>query len=110
MRALVILAVLGVCSAFPFVQDAPDVAVEKANFHKVFQTIESAALAAVQAANERNPYQPKWYGPYAADLPASVPGALPQVIDTAEVAAARQAFFNTYKQQEAAVAPPSPAV
>ncbi|XP_071551565.1 cuticle protein CP1499-like [Panulirus ornatus] len=120
MRALVVLAVLGLCSAAqvkwtgpyaatlpasvpgasPQVADTAEVAAARNQFFKTYK----AQVAAV------SPSPPKWTGPFAADLPASVPGALPQVPDTADVAAAKQVFFNTYKLQEAAVAPPSPAV
>ncbi|XP_042867839.1 cuticle protein CP1499-like isoform X3 [Penaeus japonicus] len=53
------------------------------------------------------PAQPKWTGPVAATVPAGLPGSAPQVADTAEVAAAKQAFFNAYQRQAAAAAPPS---
>ncbi|XP_042857815.1 cuticle protein CP1499-like [Penaeus japonicus] len=160
MRALVLLAVLGVCSAVPFIQDTPEVQAEKARFFQAFGAAQAATVPAgvdgtitpvsdtqeVSAArnaflNAYNAqvratvgaapavpsytpthhyapavphhapaapqYQPKWTGPVAATVPAGLPGSAPQVADTAEVAAAKQAFFNTYQRQAAAAAPPS---
>ncbi|XP_071551811.1 cuticle protein CP1499-like [Panulirus ornatus] len=118
MRALVVLAVLGLCSAAqvkwtgpyaatlpasvpgasPQVADTAEVAAARNQFFNTYK-----AQVAATAPKVVVHIQPKWTGPFAADLPASVPGALPQVPDTADVAAAKQVFFNTYKLQEAAV-------
>ncbi|KAK3887505.1 hypothetical protein Pcinc_008384 [Petrolisthes cinctipes] len=99
MRTLVILAVVGACVAVPFIQDAPDVAAEKARFFEVFHAIEAAALP--KPGQPRAP--PKWYGPLASTVPASLPGSSPIVANTADVNAARDAFFNTYRAQLASV-------
>ncbi|XP_071551735.1 cuticle protein CP1876-like [Panulirus ornatus] len=129
MRALVVLAVLGLCSAAqvkwtgPFAADLPasvpgaspqvpdtaDVTAARNQFFSTYKAQISATApeAIIPDVFHVVPGQPKWTGPLAADLPASVPGALHQVPDTADVAAAKQAFFNTYKLQEAAVAPPA---
>lgn len=93
------MTVLGACAAYPFVQDAPDVAAEKARFFKVFDAINAAAMP--KPGQQVTP--PKWYGPLASSVPASLPGASPIVANTADVSKAREAFFNTYKQQLAAV-------
>ncbi|ROT82493.1 cuticle protein BD2 [Penaeus vannamei] len=79
MRALVILAVLGVCSASTW----------QANYGGY----------GVYGA----PYQPKWTGPVAATVPAGVDGTITPVSDTYEVSAARNAFFKAYNAQLAAV-------
>ncbi|KAG7177134.1 cuticle protein CP1499-like [Homarus americanus] len=126
MRALVVLAVVGVCTAVPFVQDTPEVAAEKARFFQAYQAAQAAAQPQYnaiphQAYNTGHynpshhnlghynhaPAQPKWTGPVAATIPAGLPGAGNQVADTPEVAAARQAFFSTYQRQAAAAAPPT---
>ncbi|XP_042867841.1 cuticle protein CP1499-like [Penaeus japonicus] len=59
-----------------------------------------------QTFHHAAPLQPKWTGPVAATVPAGLPGSAPQVADTAEVAAAKQAFFNAYQRQVAAAARP----
>ncbi|XP_069162045.1 cuticle protein CP1876 [Procambarus clarkii] len=121
MRTLVVLAVLGVSSVFAQIGDAPDVAAEKARFFATFRAVEAAAKPRYnpipqQSYNtgqynhgvynrEQYPqgsYQPKWTGPVAATVPAGVDGRLTPVSDTNEVAAARNAFFNTYQAQVAA--------
>ncbi|XP_071551563.1 cuticle protein CP1499-like [Panulirus ornatus] len=81
MKALVVLAVMGVCSA------------------------------SYQAYNPGyGPYggsygyvQPKWTGPVAATVPAGVGGKIIPVSDTYEVAAARDAFFGAYQDQLATI-------
>ncbi|XP_071551570.1 cuticle protein CP1499-like [Panulirus ornatus] len=132
MRALVVLAVLGLCSAAqvkwtgPFAADLPasvpgappqvpdtaDVTAARNQFFSTYkaQVAATAPKAVIPAVFHVVPPPPKWTGPFAATIPAGLPGSLPQVPDTADVAAAKQVFFNTYKLQEAAVAPPSPAV
>lgn len=112
----VVLAVLGICSAFPFIPDDPEVAAEKARFFKTFQIIEGAtrprggSAIAVQPAippqlfTQPRP-QPKWMGPLASKVPASLPGSTPFVSETPEVNHARAHFFNTYKSQIAATMP-----
>ncbi|ROT82492.1 cuticle protein BD2 [Penaeus vannamei] len=79
MKSLVILAVLGVCSASTW----------QANYGGY----------GVYGA----PYQPKWTGPVAATVPAGVDGTITPVSDTYEVSAARNAFFKAYNAQLAAV-------
>lgn len=108
------MAVLGVCSAFPFIPDDPDVAAEKARFFRTFKIIEGAtspgqsaipgAAIPSQLFTQPRP-QPKWTGPLASNVPASLPGSTPFVSDTAEVNHARAHFFNTYKAQVAATKP-----
>ncbi|XP_069999505.1 cuticle protein CP1499-like [Penaeus vannamei] len=117
MRVLVLLAVLGVCSAVPFIQDTPEVQAEKARF---FQSFRAAQVAATpQQAIHRPPpsahrpspaAQPQWYGPVAATVPAGVDGTITPVGDTHEVAAARTAFLNAYNAQVRATAGAAPAV
>ncbi|XP_042229401.1 cuticle protein CP1499-like [Homarus americanus] len=74
MRTLVILAVMGVCSASTY-----------------------------QAYNHGHhygvPVQPRWTGPVAATVPAGVDGRVIPVSDTYEVAAAKNAFFRAYQNQ-----------
>lgn len=94
----VVLAVLGACSAFPFIPDAPDVAAEKARFFAAYE-------AALPATPPKPADPPKWYGPLASSVPAGLPGSSPVVAPTADVAAARNEFFSTYNAQVAAVAP-----
>ncbi|XP_068227252.1 cuticle protein CP1499-like [Palaemon carinicauda] len=120
MRTLVVLAVVGVCSAF--IQDAPDVAAEKARFFQAFQSAQSAAVRAQQnviphQAYNQGHYQPhhhsgqyqaKWTGPVAATVPAGVNGAVTPVSDTADVNAARQAFFSAYQNQLSATVGAAP--
>ncbi|ROT82489.1 cuticle protein BD2 [Penaeus vannamei] len=79
MKSVVILAVLGVCSASTW----------QANYGGY----------GVYGA----PYQPKWTGPVAATVPAGVDGTITPVSDTYEVSAARNAFFKAYNAQLAAV-------
>ncbi|XP_071551560.1 cuticle protein CP1876-like [Panulirus ornatus] len=76
MRTLVMLAVMGVCSA-------------------TYQPYNHAYNPHGAAA----PVQPKWTGPVAATVPAGVNGKVIPVSDTQEVAAARNAFFKVYKDQ-----------
>ncbi|XP_066942158.1 cuticle protein CP1499-like [Macrobrachium rosenbergii] len=117
MRALVVLAVVGFSSAF--IQDAPDVAAEKARFMASFQAAQQAAATAQRNVipthqaysnqghyqpHHQGQYQPKWTGPVAATVPAGVNGAITPVGDTADVNAARQAFFSAYQNQLAATA------
>nr|XP_053635082.1 cuticle protein CP1876-like [Cherax quadricarinatus] len=116
MRTLVILAVLGVCSAVPSIGDTPEVAAEKARFFQAFRAAEASAKphynAHQQAHNtghynphqynhgKYNPghyHQPKWTGPVAATIPAGVDGTITPVSDTRDVSAARNAFFNAYQ-------------
>lgn len=111
----VVLAVLGVCSAFPFIPDDPDVAAEKARFFKTFEIIEGATRPRGSALSVQGSIppqlftqprpQPKWMGPLASEVPASLPGSTPFVSETPEVHNARSHFFNTYKAQVAATAP-----
>ncbi|KAK7086735.1 hypothetical protein SK128_009545 [Halocaridina rubra] len=114
MRTLVVLAVVGMCSAVPFIQDTPEVAAEKARFFQAFQAAQAAAnpsqnLIPHQAPN-LVPAQTRWTGPLAATVPAGVNGAVVPVGDTAEVNAARQAFFNAYKAQLASTVGAAPIV
>ncbi|XP_037796970.1 cuticle protein CP1499-like [Penaeus monodon] len=110
MRTLVVLAVVGVCSAAPFIQDAPDVQAEKARFFQAFNAAQAAATRH-QALHRPSPaVQPKWYGPVAATVPAGVDGTITPVGDTQEVAAARAAFNNAYQAQLRATVGAAPAV
>ncbi|XP_037798456.1 uncharacterized protein LOC119593570 [Penaeus monodon] len=79
MKSLVVLAVLGVCSASTWQATYGGYGVYGA------------------------PYQRKWTGPVAATVPAGVDGTITPVSDTYEVAAARNAFFQAYNAQLAAV-------
>ncbi|XP_068227251.1 cuticle protein CP1499-like [Palaemon carinicauda] len=132
MRTLVVLAVVGVCSAVPFIQDTPEVAAEKARFFQAFQAAQQSAtpqhhnFIPHQAHNpvhhhsthhqvhhhmaQHQPAQftPKWTGPVAATVPAGVNGAITPVGDTADVNAARQAFFNAYQAQLSATVGAAP--
>ncbi|KAK4317857.1 hypothetical protein Pmani_011096 [Petrolisthes manimaculis] len=110
MRAMVMMAFLGVCMAAPFIPDAPDVAAEKARFLQVFRAAHAAATpkATVYSAVPQQAYNPapaKWTGPLAATIPAGLPGSSPVVAQTADVSAARNAFFNAYQAQLAATIP-----
>ncbi|XP_027238129.2 cuticle protein CP1499 [Penaeus vannamei] len=98
MKSLVLLAVLGVCSAAPFIGDTPEVQAEKARFFQAFRAAQAAA-APQQAFQTVVPVQTKWMGPVAATIPAGVDGTITPVGDTAEVAAARNAFLNAYNAQ-----------
>ncbi|XP_063597330.1 cuticle protein CP1499-like [Penaeus indicus] len=98
MKSLVLLAVLGVCSAAPFIGDTPEVQAEKARFFQAFRAAQAAA-APQQAFQTVVPVQAKWTGPVAATIPAGVDGTITPVGDTAEVAAARNAFLNAYNAQ-----------
>ncbi|XP_068226292.1 cuticle protein CP1499-like [Palaemon carinicauda] len=84
MKALVTLAVLGICSANP---------------HQAYNAFHSASYGFPVAAQ----HQPKWQGPLASSVPAGVDGKITQVSETPEVSAARNAFFNAYQQQLAAL-------
>ncbi|XP_063598280.1 cuticle protein CP1499-like [Penaeus indicus] len=76
MKTLVVLAVLGVCSA-----------------------------SLQQAYNHGYNYvQPRYVGPLASTVPAGVDGTITPVSDTYEVAAARGAFFRAYQDQLATIA------
>ncbi|XP_071551567.1 cuticle protein CP1499-like [Panulirus ornatus] len=109
MRALVVLAVLGVCSAVPFIGDTPEVAAEKARFFNAYRAAQAAAQPqynyAPQQAYRPAPVQPKWTGPVAATIPAGLPGSSSQVAETPEVINARNQFFNAYKAQVVATVP-----
>lgn len=107
------MAMLGVCLAAPFIPDAPDVAAEKARFFQVFQAAHAAAIPKTTVFNAVpqqafNPAPAKWTGPPAATIPAGLPGSTPNVADTADVSAARNAFFNAYQAQLAATIPKTP--
>lgn len=114
----VVLAVLGACSALPFIQDTPDVAAEKARFFQAFQAAHAATqprpsrpaqgFVPQQAFNQAPVQQPKWTGPVAATIPAGLPGSSPVLAETPEVAAAKNAFLNAYNAQVAATIPVNP--
>lgn len=129
----VVLAVLGACSAFPFIPDAPDVAAEKARFFQAYQAAHAAnqprsrpthsfapqpaapqqsfvpqSFVPQQAFNLAPAPQPKWTGPLAATVPAGLPGSSPVLAETPEVAAAKNAFLNAYSAQIAATVPRIP--
>ncbi|XP_042857814.1 cuticle protein CP1499-like [Penaeus japonicus] len=110
MRSLVLLAVLGVCSAVPFIQNTPEVQAERARFFQAFNAAQAAATHQ-QAIHRPSPaVQPKWYGPVAATVPAGVGGSITPVSDTQEVSAARNAFLNAYNAQVRATVGAAPAV
>lgn len=119
MRTLVVLALLGCVSAAPFLQDTPEVVAERARFQQLYNAAAAAAAAApdppqaghavhhqqvhhVAAPQPAAPFSVRWTGPVAATIPAGVQGSTPQVPDTAEVAAARNAFLAAYRAQVAA--------
>ncbi|XP_071551734.1 uncharacterized protein [Panulirus ornatus] len=81
MRTLVVLAVIGVCSA----------------------SYQAYNHGYGHYGGHYGYYQPKWTGPVAATVPAGVGGKIIPVSDTYEVAAARDAFFKLYQKQLAAV-------
>ncbi|XP_027207482.2 cuticle protein CP1499 [Penaeus vannamei] len=112
MRVLVVLAVLGVCSAAPFIGDTPEVQAEKARFFQAFRAAQAAAAPqqAVVYHQAAPVVQTKWMGPVAATIPAGVDGTVTPVGDTAEVAAARNAFLNAYRAQVAATVGAAPVV
>ncbi|ROT80834.1 calcified cuticle protein CP19.0 isoform A [Penaeus vannamei] len=83
----VLLAVLGVCSAVPFIQDTPEVQAEKARFFQSFLVWTRGC-----------------------PVPAGVDTTITPVGDTHEVAAARTAFLNAYNAQVRATAGAAPAV
>nr|ABM54466.1 cuticle protein BD1 [Portunus pelagicus] len=112
MRALVALAVLGVCSAFPIIPDDPLVAAEKERFLTTFKIIEEVSQPRGDSLGSRSadvyvvpPPQPKWTGPLASKVPAGLPGSTPFVSDTADVMNAKGQFFNTYNTQVVATRP-----
>ncbi|KAG7177132.1 Cuticle protein [Homarus americanus] len=93
----VVLAVVGVCSAFPFIPDNPDVAAEKARFFQAFKAAEAAALPSIPIPR----LSPS--GRVSSCLiPSACDGTPHPVSDTRDVAAARNTFFNTYRSQVAA--------
>ncbi|XP_066942155.1 cuticle protein CP1876-like isoform X1 [Macrobrachium rosenbergii] len=120
----VVLAVVGVCSAVPFIQDTPEVAAEKARFFQAFQAAQQTAAPQQHhnfiphqahntfhhmAHHHQAQFTPKWTGPVAATVPAGVDGTVTPVGDTADVSAARQAFFNAYQAQLSATVGAAPA-
>nr|P81584.1 RecName: Full=Cuticle protein CP1876; Short=CPCP1876 [Cancer pagurus] len=99
------------------IPDDPDVAAEKARFFRTFKIIEGASKPrgggiAVRPAlppgadvyTMPRP-QPKWMGPLASKVPASLPGSTAFVSETSDVQNARSHFFNTYNAQVAATMP-----
>ena len=109
----------GLPGSSPQVADTAEVAAARNAFLNAYTAQVRATAGAVQqpqpqaptqyqpAAAALPPQQPRWTGPVAATIPAGVPGSSPQVADTPEVAAAKQAFFNTFQRQAAAAAAPS---
>ncbi|XP_066942152.1 cuticle protein CP1499-like [Macrobrachium rosenbergii] len=83
MRSLVLLAVMGLCS--------PSVLPHQASY------------TAFPSYSYGGHYQPKYVGPLASSVPAGVGGKVIPVSDTYEVAAAKNAFFDAYQRQLAAV-------
>ncbi|XP_047492466.1 cuticle protein CP1499-like isoform X2 [Penaeus chinensis] len=106
----VLLAVLGVCSAAPFIGDTPEVQAEKARFFQAFRAAQAAAAPQQAFYHQAAPVQAKWTGPVAATIPAGVDGTITPVGDTAEVAAARNAFLNAYRAQVVATVGTAPVV
>ncbi|XP_068226266.1 cuticle protein CP1499-like [Palaemon carinicauda] len=80
MRTLVTLAVMGLCSALP---------------HQAYTSFPSYSYGGT--------YQPQYTGPLASSVPAGVDGKVIPVSDTYEVAAAKNAFFDAYQRQLAAI-------
>jgi len=93
-RAIVLLSVLGLGMAAPFLQDTPEVAAERARFTALYEQQAAAAAAAPDPL-------PVWRGAPAAFVPAGLPGA-GNVRDTPEVAAATAAFRAAFNAQLAA--------
>lgn len=92
----VILAVLGMCAAYPFIsEDTPEVAAQKVIFFRTFEASKQASAQALARALSRSD---KWYGPMASLHPASVPGFMP-VTNTADVDTATNAFNAAYQRQ-----------
>ncbi|XP_045618899.2 cuticle protein CP1876-like [Procambarus clarkii] len=83
MRTLVVLAVIGVCSA--------DYQVNNPGYQ--------AYNPGYQAYNPGYGVQPKYVGPVAATIPAGIGGKVIPVSDTYEVAAAKDAFYKAYNKQ-----------
>merc|ERR1712098_665286 len=114
----------GVPGSVSQVPDTADVAAERSRFLAAFRAqvaattgqqfaardaflaSYNAALAATQPAALSTQFtpsvasepavHPRWNGPFAATVPAGVPGSVSQVSDTADVAAATAAFQQAY--------------
>lgn len=118
MRSLVIMALLGCAYAAPFLQYTPEVVAERARFQQLYNAAAAAAAAAPDPvpsgashfhqapavshhhhAQAPATFTTGWTGPVAATIPAGVPGSAPQVSDTADVSAARDAFLAAYRAQ-----------
>ena len=113
------MALLGCAYASPFLQYTPEVVAERARFQQLYNAAAAAAAAApdpvdsatqfhqAPAVSHHQPahsavFTTKWTGPVAATVPAGLPGAGSQVQDTADVAAARDAFLSAFRAQVAA--------
>merc|ERR1719259_638523 len=80
------------------VAETAEVAAAKAELARAYNAAltQTVFVPAVPAAPA------KWYGPAAATIPAGLPGAGPNVAETAEVAAASAAFQQAYSAALAA--------
>lgn len=104
------MAVLGLCSALPTVQNPATLEAERAAFLQAFSEAEAAHAKAHELARARpNPMPTRWWGPLASLYAADTPGFV-EVTDTADVDAARQAFNAAYQQQLALTRPAPQAV
>jgi len=112
----------GVPGSVSQVPDTADVAAERSRFLAAFraqvaattgQQFAAPAVAVPASVPAPAPVQmaaipeipAKWMGPLAATIPAGVNGQLIQVADTADVAAARDAFLASYNAALAATQP-----
>ncbi|RXG60281.1 Cuticle protein [Armadillidium vulgare] len=108
----------GLPGSSPQVQNTPEVEAATADFYRSY----NAALAATRsAAPQQTQYshsnsiyshtgsqyrtaphptvQQKWTGPFAAEIPAGLPGSTSQVQDTPDVLAAKSQFARAFNQQ-----------
>ena len=91
---------LGLCNGA--VLDTPEVIAARNQFFQAFNAAVRASNPSAPAQQAAPVHSSVWTGPVAATVPAGVNGALNQVPDTADVAAARQAFLAAYNAQLAA--------
>ncbi|XP_071551806.1 cuticle protein CP1876-like [Panulirus ornatus] len=108
----------GLPGSTPYLANTPEVAAARGHFFNAYKAQVAATVPLPGSPvyyrdpsptyKPAPPVQPKWTGPVAATIPASLPGSAPQVADTPEVNAAKHVFFNAYQRQAAAVVPQSP--
>ncbi|MPC89549.1 Cuticle protein CP1876 [Portunus trituberculatus] len=110
----------GLPGSTAFVAETPEVQAAKNHFLNAYsaqvaatipvgpstshQSFSAPSRPVFQAAAPAPRPQPKWTGPLASKVPAGLPGSSAVLSDTAEVAAAKNAFFHTYSAQVAATA------